>query len=154
MSYAPTSSKVPEALVVDANLVVKAILPVKNQAHVLDLLATWHRAHRTIYAPDILIPEVVSVIRRQAFDRLITETEGRLAIEDAFRLGLEIIPSDLGLSQAAYNWASRLGHSKAYDGFYLAVAERLGIDLWTADERLSNRARQINTLWVRLYEDG
>jgi predicted nucleic acid-binding protein len=53
---------------------------------------------------------------------------------------------------AAYEWAERLGQSKAYeayDGFYLALAQRLDVELWTADTRLESRARQIGITWVR-----
>ncbi len=38
---------------------------------------------------------------------------------------------------------------QAYDGFYLAVAERKGAELWTADEKLVNRAKQLNISWIR-----
>jgi predicted nucleic acid-binding protein len=37
----------------------------------------------------------------------------------------------------------------AYDAHYLALAERLGIECWTADEKLCNSVRH-QLLWVRL----
>jgi len=62
---------------------------------------------------------------------------------------MEYFACDISMSRAALTWAARLGQSKAYDGFYLALAERLGADLWTADERLLNRMRQLGVAWVR-----
>jgi predicted nucleic acid-binding protein len=70
-------------------------------------------------------------------------------VEDAFRLGVEVVASDLDLCKHALAWAERLGQSKAYDGFYLAAAERYGAELWTVDGRLLNRARQLGVSWVK-----
>ena len=148
-NYSPT----PSAIVVDANIAVKAVLPTEEKSGILERFATWHQSHKGIYAPDILLPEAVSVIRRGIFDRWLTEAEGQAAVEDLFRLGLEVVPSDAGLCQAALAWASRLGQSKAYDGFYLAVAKQKEVGLWTADNRLLNRARQLRISWVRLVDE-
>jgi predicted nucleic acid-binding protein len=51
------------------------------------------------------------------------------------------------------DWASRLEQSKAYDGFYLAAAGQVGAELWTADQRLRNRARQLGVSWVHLIDE-
>ncbi len=115
--------------------------------------SSWHRSRSKIFAPELLIAETVSVIRRGIFDRWITEEEGQVAVEDLYRLGVEIVPSDAGICQAALAWAGRLGQSKAYDGFYLAVAERQGAELWTADEKLVNRAKQLNVPWIRWIDE-
>jgi predicted nucleic acid-binding protein len=141
MSYSP-------AIVVDANVAVRAVLPVETKLSIMERFAGWHQSHTMIYAPDILLPEIVSVIRRGIFDRWITEAEGQVAVDDVFRLGVEIVSSDANLCQAALAWAARLGQSKAYDGFYLAVAERTEAELWTVDERLYNRAHQLGISWV------
>jgi predicted nucleic acid-binding protein len=143
----------PSAIVVDANIAIRAVLPVVEKSAILEVFASWRQSRRLIFAPDILLPEAVSVIRRSVYERWITEAEGKDAVEDVFRLGVEVVPSDAGLCQAALSWSGRLGQSKAYDGFYLAVAERMGAELWTADERLRNRARQLGLDWVRWIEE-
>ncbi|MFZ2095143.1 MAG: type II toxin-antitoxin system VapC family toxin [Anaerolineales bacterium] len=148
-----SSSTVPPNIVIDANIAVKAILPIESKSDVLERMVSWHRSRSKIFAPELLFAETVSVIRRGIFDRWITEEEGQAAIVDLYRLGVEIVPSDVGISQAALAWAGRLGQSKAYDGFYLAVAERQGAELWTADEKLVNRAKQLNITWIR-WIDG
>ena len=152
-SYSETPLAMPMALplaiVVDANIAVRAVLPTVEKIVILDCFANWHQSRSKIYAPDILLPEAVSVIRRGIYDRWITEAEGQIAVEDVFRLGVEVIPSDVGICQSALTWAARLGQAKAYDGFYLAVAERMEAELWTADERLRNRVRQLGVSWVR-----
>jgi len=140
-------------IVIDANVAIRAILPIEGKSDVLELLISWHRSHSKIFAPDILIAETVSVIRRGIFDRWITEEEGQLAVEDLFRLGVDIIPSDAGICQAALAWADKLGQSKAYDGFYLAVAERQRAELWTADEKLVNRGKQLSLSWIQWIDE-
>jgi len=144
---------VPPNIVIDANIAVRAILPIEGKSNVLERLITWHRSYSKIFAPELLIAETVSVIRQGIFDRWITEEEGQVAVEDLYRLGVEIVPSDAGICQAALAWAGRLGQSKAYDGFYLAVAERQGAELWTADEKLVNRAKQLNLPWIRWIDE-
>jgi len=140
-------------IVIDANIAVRAILPIEGKSNVLERLVSSHRSHSKIFAPELLIAETVSVIRQGIFDRWITEEEGQVATEDLYRLGVEIVLSDAGICQAALAWAGRLGQSKAYDGFYLAVAERQGAELWTADEKLVNRAKQLNLPWIRWIDE-
>lgn len=148
MSYSP-----PSAIVVDANVAVRAVLPTDDKSNLLERFAGWYRSRREVFAPDLLLAEAISVIRRGIYERWISESEGQVAVEDLFRLGMEIIPSDRGLCRAALAWAARLEQSKAYDGFYLAVAEQKAAHLWTADERLHNRARELGLSWVRWVEE-
>jgi predicted nucleic acid-binding protein len=68
-------------------------------------------------------------------------------------LGFEIVLSNLDLCQAALAWAARLGQAKAYDGFYLAVAQQKEAELWTADENLRSRLRQLGFARVRWIEE-
>jgi len=153
-SYSPTSMVPHPTLVVDASVAVRAVLPVEDKPLIQKRFESWHKSLSKIYAPAILLPEAVSVIRRGVFERWISEGEGQIAVEDVFRLGVEVIPSDNQLCLAALAWAGRLGQSKAYDGFYLALAERLSAELWTADKRLRNRAGQLGVAWVRWIGEG
>ena len=47
----------------------------------------------------------------------------------------------------AYEWALQLKRAASYDSSYLALAESLGCELWTADARLQ---RAVGLPWVRL----
>jgi len=50
---------------------------------------------------------------------------------------------------AAYEIATQLGHPRTYDSQYLALARRLGVALWTADQRLVNgAASQFDIHWL------
>ncbi|HHS96798.1 MAG TPA: PIN domain-containing protein [Chloroflexi bacterium] len=143
-------------VVVDANIAIWAILPVRPPdvgVDPLDLFADWRRASVRLVAPTLWLAECISVIRGCVHARLISPQQGRTAIDDLFALEVEVLPiADEKLCRAALEWAERLEQARAYDGFYLALAERLGAEMWTADGRLARKAQQIGISWVRLLE--
>jgi predicted nucleic acid-binding protein len=141
-------------LVIDANLALRTIFPIGDGAE-LQLMEGWRHENRPVFAPDIWLAETTSVIRRLVYSGAITAQEGRRAVQDMFALGVQVIAADASLCMAAYQWAERLSQSKAYDGFYLALAERLSlekeclVEFWTSDRRLFNQAQQAGVTWVR-----
>jgi predicted nucleic acid-binding protein len=82
------------------------------------------------------------------YARLITEEEGRAAIEDLFALEVNLLPLDIHRCRSAFEWAQRLNQRRAYDACYLAVAEELGVEFWTADQRLARAAQQAGVTWT------
>ena len=141
-------------IVIDANLAIRAVLPTGEKDLALARLVAWHQNRVDLYAPDILVPEAISVIRKFVYERWITEEEGQDAAQDVFRLGVKVILSDAALGQSALAWAGRLGQARAYDAFYLALAERLGAELWTGDTKLYHRSQQLSLTWVRWAEEA
>jgi predicted nucleic acid-binding protein len=63
-------------------------------------------------------------------------------------LNIQQIPPTASLYQEIFNWSARLGHTQAYDAAYLALAEQLGAEFWTADKRLANTAKHLKLTWV------
>jgi len=80
--------------------------------------------------------------------------QGRAALEDIFALQVQILPITEAIGRSAFDWAERLNQARAYDALYLALAESLPAELWTADRRLVDRARQIGVTWVRWIGEG
>ena len=72
----------------------------------------------------------------------------RLALQAALSLPLHL-HQDAGLHRRALDLAERFDLPAAYDGHYLALAERLDAEFWTADRRLA-QAVQEEMPWVRL----
>lgn len=70
------------------------------------------------------------------------------AVNSMMNLGIEFTHPSPELHRRALIWAERLGHSKSYDAQYLAVAEYIQAELWTADRRLVNAARHQELNWV------
>jgi predicted nucleic acid-binding protein len=67
---------------------------------------------------------------------------------DLMALEFQRIAPTLTLHQSALLWAERLGQSKVYDAQYVALAESLSAEFWTADQRLVNSLRSLGVAWV------
>ena len=50
-------------------------------------------------------------------------------------MAFEEIPASVDLDRLAMDWAERLNQTVAYDTQYLALAEQLGAEFWSADRR-------------------
>lgn len=139
-----------QVLVIDANVEVWATLPILQREGVdaYSRLVAWHLKGVRLIAPTLWLAEATSAIRRTIFTKIVTESKGWTALEDIFTLGIESVPLDAELCRAALGWAARLKQAKAYDAFYLALAEQVKTELWTADERLVNASQQAGASWV------
>lgn len=137
-------------LVIDASLAVWAVLPSMQDEGVdaIGAFAKWHTEGRRLVAPTLWSAEATSSIRRAVYLKAISEQKGHEAIGKIFALSIETSPADELLCKAALSWATRLQQVRAYDAFYLALAERLQVEFWTADRRLANAAQQLGVNWV------
>ncbi|MDX1999946.1 MAG: type II toxin-antitoxin system VapC family toxin [Thermoanaerobaculia bacterium] len=135
-------------MVVDASFALRLLVPSVDTAAAHEHWRQWHQECRTLLAPTYWAVEVASGLRRlEAHDQL-TGLETERALAGCFELGVDLLPVDAALARSALDWSRRLGQAKAYDAFYLAVAELAGADLWTADLRLVRGARQAGITWV------
>jgi predicted nucleic acid-binding protein len=111
-------------------------------------------AGANFYAPGLWIYETTSVIRKYSALGKITDAEASEALVILDQMQILFVPEDLGLRQAALRWAARLNQTAAYDGFYLAAAEQLGAEFWTADRSLVANARRVGITWVHWMLEG
>ena len=65
-----------------------------------------------------------------------------------------IYAKDEELALAALRWSSKLGQARAYDAFYVALAEKKRALLWTADARLVQGLRALGFLGVKGLEEA
>ncbi len=139
----------PSLLCVDANLVFRRIAEPDNAA-VQRLWLLWRQERRTFAAPRLLRYEVTNALHRAQQHGLFSPETAAAALRAVLTLPIRLHEED-GLHQRALELASRFRLAAAYDAHYLALAEQLGVDLWTADKRLA-RAVQDHLPWVRLVE--
>jgi predicted nucleic acid-binding protein len=94
-----------------------------------------------VAAPDLLFLEMASIAATRVRRGLDTETIAREAVNAVVDL-IDEVASAGDLRVRAYIFARDDGFS-AYDGSYLALAERLGVPVVTADQRLVERAETV-----------
>ena len=132
---------------VDANLVIKLVVEEVDSDRVRILWRHWLNASYNIAAPPLLRYEVTSVLRKQVARKLRTIEENRQALQRVLSFGIQYIePPDF--HRRAFDMAEQYGQPAAYDVHYLALAEFLDCEFWTADERLVN-AVQDNLPWIK-----
>lgn len=132
---------------VDASLVVKLVVEEVYSSEARALWRGWQNEGREIVAPSLLRFEVTSVLRKHVVRGLRTAAESRQALELALAFEIQYMePANFHLR--AFELADRLGRPAAYDAHYLAVAEYLMCDFWTADERLVNTVQSVLP-WVK-----
>jgi len=140
----------PPRIVVDANIAAGTILPIHGLETSESLFAKWAELGTQLYAPDVWLSEMLSAIRQHVYRNLISPASAKLAVENIFHLEVSLIAPNMELCQRALEWAERIGQSKAYDALYLAVAEHLQAEFWTADRNLVDAAQKAGTSWAKL----
>ncbi len=141
-------NSLPPQIVVDASTVVAALLPTLAPVAALAHFATWRQADTAILAPPLLLAECTSAIRRYVHSGMLLEAEGITALADLAILDVTIVPDTPARCRSAFAWAARLGQSRAYDGFYCALAEESAAFLYTGDRRLANAAHLLGVPWI------
>jgi predicted nucleic acid-binding protein len=134
-------------LVVDASLALKLVLDEGDSDVARSLWSVWEEAGEPLCAPALFRAETASVLRRETHRRHLTEAQGRRAYAALQGYTIEIREPD-GLYQLAWDYAERFNRPTVYDSCYLALAEIIGCELWTADKRLANAAGALP--WVRI----
>lgn len=132
---------------VDASVIVRLITNRRDRP-VWSAWDEWQATRATIVAPGLLFYEVANALYQyQRHEHITVETAVIL-----FRAALAL-PIDLQTAPRLHEIARDLATSFAlpatYDAHYLAVAQELGCELWTADKRLVSTV--VGRLpWLRL----
>jgi predicted nucleic acid-binding protein len=137
----------PKFLVVDASFAFRLVLPGTDQTHLQELITQWKKNGYTLCAPTLWLYEIISALCKVVRFGELTADEGKHTLRLVQKLGVQLIPPDDAQTLSAFDWTLRLSRAAAYDSFYLALAETLHCDLWTADKRLHNA---VESSWVRL----
>ena len=112
-------------IVVDASAGVAALL---NAGPARDALST-----EQLHAPHLIDPEIANVLRRKVAAGEVSASAGWAALDTWRRLGVVRYPVFAILERV---WELR-DNLSAYDSSYVALAEQLGVNLLTADARIT-----------------
>lgn len=143
------------AVVVDASLVVKWLVLEVHSDKAYELARSWVRTGVRPMAPHLMPVEAANALYRRAQRKDISAEASEKLLDGLLSAGIEMVTPQ-GLYQRALALASRLGLSAVYDACYLALADMLDCDLWTADERLCRSVglRFPRVKWVGQFQSG
>ena len=126
-------------LVLDASVAVQWPLPAADEAlkaKAVELLHSYVNGQIQFIVPDIFWAEFANVLWKAVRQGRYSVNDAKTAISSALDRDFPVVPSK-NLLPAAFAIALRFGRT-VYDGIYVALAEAMGCDLITADERLAN----------------
>lgn len=130
----------------DASFLLRLLLDDGTAPQAETLWEAWHREGRRLVAPVLLYYEVTNALHRYATRGELAQGEAETLLDLALRLDVELI-GDGELHRRAIQLARAFSLPATYDAHYLALAERLGAEFWTADARLA-RTIQDRLPWV------
>jgi predicted nucleic acid-binding protein len=134
-------------VMIDASFTFKLLTPNPLREQLKKLVRQWVGEEYVLCTPHLWLYEMTSILTKMVYFGEMDEEDAYESLGLVLNLGVQMIPPDEDQVQRAFVWTRRLDRVAAYDSFYLAVAESLDCEFWTADRRLVNAVKQP---WVRL----
>lgn len=126
-------------VVVDASLAVKWLVSEIHSDKAYALARSWASQGMHPVAPYLMPVEVANALHRRVVRIEVTAEAAIRLLESLLASGIDLREPPR-LHSRALELANQLRQDAAYDAHYLALAETLGCDLWTADERFYRAA--------------
>lgn len=134
-------------VVADPGIYLSVALKEPHADRAAALIDQWTQADVRIAAPYLFHYELVSVVRKHIARGTLTRDDGRAALDQLLRLPVEI-STEASLLPRAFDLANEHNLPAAYDAVYLALAEQLHCEFWTADLKLFNAVGS-SLQWVK-----
>lgn len=131
----------------DSSVVLKLVLPEGDSQQAKALWQFIIVARQRAVAPLLFPFEVTSTLRKRAYRGDISDAYSLSALRQILSLEIKLTTFN-NMNEQAWRIATRFNRPAAYDAHYLALAEHLGCEFWTADERLYNVVHE-KLSWVR-----
>ncbi len=139
-------------VVVDASIAIKWLLVEPDSNRAAKLLDEWINKGMLILAPSLLTYEITSALYQKVRKGEITLDRVKEALAELSLTEIDFdFSTDFASSTRAVELANHLRLPATYDSHYLALAERKGCELWTADLRMWNSIRG-KLDWVQLLD--
>jgi predicted nucleic acid-binding protein len=142
----------PDIAVIDASIALKWALNEDDSAAAFEQLARWEAEGIQPIAPSWIACEVANVLYRYVRGNHLTLEEAEALIDLALD-PLEIQAEVPGDARRAIRIAHEVGDERTYDAQYVALAERLSCELWTADRTFWRKAQQFHP-YIRLLRNA
>ncbi|MDV2998698.1 MAG: hypothetical protein N5P05_000304 [Chroococcopsis gigantea SAG 12.99] len=137
-------------LCLDASFIIRYLTSQDTESIYQRYWSRWKVEGAALIAPTLIMYEVLNAFHRASIARQMTDDEVEEFLELALNLGLTLY-GDAQLHREALKMAQEYNLPATYDAHYLALAQRLGVELWTADKRLYNTVCG-SLEWVHLID--
>lgn len=129
-----------DVVVVDTSLAFKWLFNEKDSDRANALAEDWVTGGTRIAAPCLMPSELANALHRRVVAGELTVDEAARSLERLLSSTIELhhVPE---LTRRTLELASQLGQGAVYDSHYLALAESLDCELWTADARFFRAAQ-------------
>lgn len=134
-------------VVADSGLYLAIALKELHAEKAAALIGLWAQSSQHVAVPYLFRYELTSVIRKHIARGNITLEDGRTALHGLLRYPVEAF-TDEALLERSFELANEHNRPAAYDSMYLALAEHLNCEFWTADLKMFNAVSGKLT-WVK-----
>ncbi len=127
------------AVVVDASVAVKWLISEAYSDKAFALGRSWAKAGVQPVAPYLMLVEVANALHKRVARAELSSPGAARLLGGLASAGIDLREPE-ALHTRAVEMAGQLRQSTVYDTHYLALAETLACELWTADERFFRAA--------------
>jgi predicted nucleic acid-binding protein len=135
---------------VDASVILRYVLQPENES-IQNLWQSWIADEVSLVAPSLLFYEVTNALYQQQRNKVLSPETIWETLELSLDLPITLV-NEKNLHLKAREIAMRFNLPATYDAHYLALAEWMEVDLWTADVRLVNALKPFKVKWVKVLE--
>ncbi len=132
---------------VDASIVLRHTLQTDDDA-IQGLWQSWVDDEVRLVAPTLLFYEVTNGLYQQQRNKILSPETIEKALELALDLPINLV-NEANLHLRACEIAMQFKLPAAYDAHYLALAEWMDIELWTADMKLVKALKPFKLTWIK-----
>jgi predicted nucleic acid-binding protein len=130
-------------VVVDASLAAKWLVNEIHTEKAYALARSWAEKGIQPVAPYLMPVEVANVLYRRALQGDISLETATSLLDGLMDAGIEYRQPQ-GIHHKAIDLAAQLQQDTIYDAHYLALAESLDCEFWTADQRFYKAAKKLS----------
>lgn len=136
-----------ETVCIDASVVLRYVL-MPDDAPIKTVWQTWVKDEINLVAPSLLFYEVTNGLYQQQRNKYLSPETIWKTLELSLDLPITLV-NEKNLHLRAREIAMQYNLPATYDAHYLALAEWMDIELWTADKRLVKAVQSFDLDWVK-----
>ena len=129
-------------VVVDVSLAFKWLVSEHDSPAANTLLGRWGQQGLQVVVPSWFTCELANALHRQVWQGTTTSARATVLLRFIF-YWVKVLEPQPTLAVRAMEIADQLGQPAVYDSQYVALAEHLNCELWTADERFAQVAQAV-----------